>query len=198
MIFASCFAFSASAAEVVDSGTCGNNLTRTLTDDGVLEIGGSGDMEKYNSSSTFAPWSSYGKITTVIIGDEVTSIGSDAFYNCDSLEKVHISSINSWMNISFANDYSNPLSCGADLYLDGEGFTNLTIPNKITKLKNYTFYNCKSLKTITVPKTVTSIPDNAFIGCTITPHPTVVLPSFTRKHRSINLFSFTVHRSKLP
>ena len=43
---------SAFAANVVQSGTCGENLTWTFDDEGVLTITGTGEM-------TGAPWESY-------------------------------------------------------------------------------------------------------------------------------------------
>jgi len=40
-------AISACAAEVVGSGTCGDNLTWVLDDEGTLTISGTGDMNDY-------------------------------------------------------------------------------------------------------------------------------------------------------
>ena len=80
----------ASAAEVVASGECGENLTWVLTDDGTLTISGSGEMTNWTYSS-YAPWYSYrSSITAVVIGDSVTSIGSSAFFHCTSLTGVVI------------------------------------------------------------------------------------------------------------
>ena len=42
------------AAEVVDSGTCGESLTWSLDGDGVLTIRGTGEMADYGDYST--PW----------------------------------------------------------------------------------------------------------------------------------------------
>lgn len=79
------FALSASA----QSGTCGENLTWTLSND-ILTISGTGAMNGYSSYSN-APWYSYcSSITTVIIEDEVTSIGEWAFYNCSGMTSVTI------------------------------------------------------------------------------------------------------------
>ena len=90
MIVVACFAFSAGAAEIIDSGNCGSNLTWTLDYDGVLTVSGSGDMKNFTNSS-YVPWYSYsGSITNVVIGDSVTTIGKNAFYNCYSLTSVTI------------------------------------------------------------------------------------------------------------
>jgi hypothetical protein len=65
------------AAGVVDSGTCGENLTWTLDEEGTLTISGSGAMENYSSWDAPTPWDDYAdqiKVAVVAIG--VTSIGS--------------------------------------------------------------------------------------------------------------------------
>ncbi|MCD8145467.1 MAG: leucine-rich repeat domain-containing protein [Oscillospiraceae bacterium] len=68
-----------SAAEEVASGTCGDNLTWVLDSDGTLTISGTGDMSNWINYD--APWYSYrSSITSVTIGDGVTSIGSYAFW----------------------------------------------------------------------------------------------------------------------
>ena len=41
-------AVGASAAEIVDSGNCGDNLTWTLDSEGTLTISGNGSMENYD------------------------------------------------------------------------------------------------------------------------------------------------------
>lgn len=71
--------FPAAAAEVVSTGSCGDNLTYTLSGDGVLTISGTGPMVNYNSSTR--PWASYvNDIKSVIIEDGVTTISHYAFY----------------------------------------------------------------------------------------------------------------------
>ena len=42
---------------------------------------------------------------------------------------------------------------------------SVTIPNSVTKIGVYAFYNCSSLESITIPESVTSIGSNAFYGC---------------------------------
>lgn len=43
--------------------------------------------------------------------------------------------------------------------------TTITIPNKITTIGEWTFYDCSSLTSITIPNSVTSIGNYAFQGC---------------------------------
>ena len=68
-------------ASTVDSGSCGENITWTLDDSGVLTISGTGAMADYASASA-APWySSRSNITKVVIENGITTIGDRAFYN---------------------------------------------------------------------------------------------------------------------
>ncbi len=105
-------------------------------------------------------------LTSVTIGNSVTSIGANAFYNCTSLKEVHISDIASWCNISFSDYDSNPLFYANNLYINNELVTDVVIPDTVTKINNYAFYNCTSLESVTIPNSVTSIGDYAFRGCT--------------------------------
>lgn len=78
----------ASAATVVDSGKCGENLTWTLDSSYVLTISGTGDMEKEEGKTTWG-WTSYDyQIKKVIVNSGVTSIGERAFSTCWSLKSV--------------------------------------------------------------------------------------------------------------
>ncbi|MBQ3209478.1 MAG: leucine-rich repeat protein [Alistipes sp.] len=104
-------------------------------------------------------------LTSVTIPDSVTSIGVDAFYGCASLTSVYITDIAAWCNISFGI-YSNPLRYAGNLYLNNELVTDLIIPDGVTKIGSYAFYNCDSLTSVTIPDSVTSIGGSAFSGCT--------------------------------
>ncbi|MBF1433415.1 MAG: leucine-rich repeat domain-containing protein [Prevotella nanceiensis] len=71
------------------SGTCGANLQWKLTDEGVLTITGTGEMQDWNRSKP-SPWHADKSVKQVIIGNGVTTIGSSAFSDCDSLTSVTI------------------------------------------------------------------------------------------------------------
>ena len=77
-------------AGVVASGTCGENLSWVLDEDGVLTISGEGEMEDY-SYSNVAPWSRQKKsILSLVIEEGVTTIGSYAFKDLENLYSVSI------------------------------------------------------------------------------------------------------------
>ena len=77
----------ASTAETVDSGTCGNNVTWNLDSSGTLTISGTGVILNH-------PWTKYAwnknKIEKVIINQGVTGITDESFYSCLDLSEVTI------------------------------------------------------------------------------------------------------------
>ncbi len=98
--------------------------------------------------------------------DSVTVIGIDAFSKCESLSAVYVSSVSSWLNITFGDEDANPLVYAKNLYVDGELLTELDIPEGISVIHSYVFSGCSALASITVPVGVTSIGDSAFKNCT--------------------------------
>ncbi|MBE6538087.1 MAG: hypothetical protein E7671_01305 [Ruminococcaceae bacterium] len=73
------------------NGACGENATWKININvGELIISGSGSMDDYSANNP-APWSSIAThVKTVSIGDNITSIGSNAFYGCNNLTSIHI------------------------------------------------------------------------------------------------------------
>ena len=84
----------AAEGQIVDSGTCGDDLTWELDAEGTLTIRGTGLMEKYDvalSDHTFehAPWRPYSsEIRKIVVSEGVTSIGRAAFRQCVNLTEV--------------------------------------------------------------------------------------------------------------
>ena len=68
------------AGTEVASGTCGDNLTWTLDEEGTLIISGSGAMENYTGYQD-TPWYSHrDQIIRVWVQEGVTTLGDYAFY----------------------------------------------------------------------------------------------------------------------
>ena len=115
-----------------------------------------------DNSSSYAS-----KITKVVFEENSVceSIGDNAFYNCTGLTEVHISSVESWCNIKFAGYSANPLYYAKKLYLNGNLVTALEIPNTVTSIGEYAFYNCTGLTSVTLGKNVSLIGSYAFSDC---------------------------------
>ena len=105
-------------------------------------------------------------LTSVTIGNSVTSIGGGAFEYCESLTNVYINDIKAWCRIKFSDAISNPLYYAKNLYINDELITDLSIPSGVSSIGDCAFYNCSSLTSITIPDSVTSIGEYAFYYCT--------------------------------
>ena len=142
----------ASAAEVTDSGGCGENLTWTLNTDGLLTISGTGEMEDYSSYGN-VPWNGLvDKINCVVIRNGVTSISDGAFWGCTGLTSITIP--------------DSVTSIGDSAFDCCTGLTSITIPDSVTSIGGWAFLDCTGLTSITIPDSVTSIGYGAFAYCT--------------------------------
>lgn len=115
---------------VEKTGICGSQLTWTIYEDGLLIITGTGAMD--DLSETEKSWTSeQTSVCKVLIQDGVTSIGENAFSQCESLTEVYLP--NSLTKI------------GASAF---EGCTNLRsirLPARVSSIGDYAFSECESL-----------------------------------------------------
>ena len=141
------------SVSAASSGTCGDDLTWTLSDDGVLTISSTGPMNDYESwGDNRAPWyNSRSAIKSVVIEDGVTSIGNYAFHNCSALTSITIPD-----SVTSIGQYAFD-SCRA--------LTSVTIPDSVTSIGDYAFYECARLASVTIPNGVTSIGNSVFAYC---------------------------------
>ena len=145
-------AIAASAASSGNCGDSGSNVTWSLDDNGTLTISGSGKIEDYRSDIDQPWYSNRSDITSVVIEPGVTSIGSQAFYECSNLTSITIP--------------SGLTSIGEQAFGNCTGLTSITIPSGFISIGDYAFWNCTGLTSITIPSSVTSIGVNVFYNCT--------------------------------
>lgn len=158
---------------VLDTGSCGENVTYTLTTDGTLTFTGTGNMTYY-SEDEYTPW--YGLrnyIKSVQIENGITSIGGEAFYNCRYLENVSIPDSVTYIGqdafyfCSGLKEITLPnslLSIGREAFSDS-GLKNLVIPDSVKSIGICAFGACYSLESVVVPVSVTSFTTGVFEGC---------------------------------
>ena len=130
-------------------------------------------------------------LTNITIGDGVERIGSSAFEECDSLERINIPFIGEKADgngathfgyIFGANSYSDNTkyvpkslkevnindgvtSIGDSAFYGCSGLTSVTIPDSVTSIGDSAFYGCSGLTSVTIPDSVTSIKESTFSGC---------------------------------
>lgn len=90
-------------------------------------------------------------LTSVIIGNSVTSIGNYAFWRCSGLTSVIIG--NSVTRI------------GNSAFQYCSGLTSVTIPNSVTSIGDGAFQYCSGLASVTIPNSVMSIEKCVFSDC---------------------------------
>jgi len=123
---------------IIDSGTCGENLTWTLDGEGVLTISGTGPMYVWDNDYTYSPWCQNDSIQSVVIESGVTTIGNTAFYYCTNLTSIIIP--NSVTSIgSGAFYYCSSLQ---DVYYAGSAaqWSNISIDSENEDLLNATVH----------------------------------------------------------
>jgi len=186
-----CDICSSLAQNVVDSGTCGTNATWVLGEDGTLYINGTGSVADNTGFINYKSTSNNSKnavIKSIVISEGITDLCASAFYNCNSVKSVtipstlktiggnafygcrtitgvYISDISAWCNISFADYNASPLYLAKKLYLNNELVTDLSIPEGVTTIKNYAFYNCTSIQSVRIPASIENIGFYAFSQC---------------------------------
>ena len=101
----------------------------------------------------------------VTIPPTIREVGQYAFYNCNKLNRVDITDLASWVAIAFEDTSANPLMSAKNLYLNDALVENLVIPEGVTGISPFTFFQATCLKSLTIPQSVTSIGDGAFALC---------------------------------
>lgn len=141
----------------VASGICGaegDNLTWVLTDDGMLTISGTGEMDDYFSIYETAPWSRYrSRITAITVEPGVTTIGENAFYNCSGVKRITLS--------------EGLRKIGTMAFLGCSAQEELVLPETLEEIAGAGFMSLGGVKSITIPAATIIIGEEAFSGCLV-------------------------------
>lgn len=112
-------------------------------------------MENYGmEKKEISPWLKKGvgnEITKVVIGKEISSIGSCSFTGCKNLKEV-----------VFEGRRVRTIGWGA--FLDCPSLKSISLPSQLKEIGQVAFARCKSLGTVSIPSGCT-VKEQAFAGC---------------------------------
>jgi len=125
---------------------------------------------------TIASWfSGLTSLKEIVIGEEVTTIGDQAFQNCSNLANVSIPDnvtyvgTNAFTGTAWYNNmddgvvYAGNIACGYKGTMPSN--TEIVIKEGTIGLAANIFSGCNGLTSITIPRSLKSIGDNAFYRC---------------------------------
>lgn len=171
-----------SAVDKIPSGFCaGNELLENVT----ISTNNIKEIEKF---------AFYGckKLAAFSLPNSIRKVSHGAFAKCDALQKIQTSTLENWLNIDFTDNNNdkapsddilgssgfgpgsdskgpyfaaNPLYYVHKLYVGDQLLKELTIPENITNIKDFSFYGCTSIEKINIPNTVKNIADSTFAQC---------------------------------
>ena len=136
---------------VVTGGNCGETLSWTLLESGLLCIQGSGSMPDYSAEAP-APWQPYsGSISNIAIYSGVTKVGAYAFAGCEALTGAVLS--------------DTVTEIGGHSFLNCIGLAEIALPDSVKRIDWGAFSGCDSLEALIIPNSVTEIGTGAFWNC---------------------------------
>ena len=146
-----------------------------------------------NSITSIGNWAFSGctGLTSITIPNSVTSIGNEAFNGCTSLKELRIEDGEGTLSLGYNTyEYNNDgeglfydcaletlylgrnLSyytgshCGYSPFYNIKTLASVTIGNSVTSIGSYAFYYCSGITSIEIGNSVTSIGSYAFARCT--------------------------------
>ncbi len=131
-----------------DSGNF-NNVSWTLDENGCLTFTGSG----WISPPYGYEFSGRSDIISIVIGNDITGIGSSAFKGCPNLTSVFVEADGKLSEISV-----EAFACCHKL-------SNVTLPDGLYSIKASSFTYCEALETLTLPSGLTELGEGAFAHC---------------------------------
>ena len=140
-------------ADPIDSGTCGEDLNWSISEDYVLSITGSGAMTNYGGYSNKAPWREKyeSSIVEIQFPDGLTTVGDYAFFYCDKVKSVTIPE-----GVTYIGEWA---------FCRCSKIERVSLPSTLKEIGASAFAECTSLGAITIPAAVETIHLRAFAQC---------------------------------
>lgn len=114
-------------------------------------------------------------VTTVVLPNSVTKIGSSAFYQCAKLQSIIIpagvteigkyafSGCSNLLSIDIPNGVTK---IGEAAFNGCSNLQELNLPASMESIDYYAFQGCKEIQKVTLPSSLTKISSSTFNGCT--------------------------------
>ena len=179
----------------VEEGTCGDDLTWKLSNNGTLTIAGVGMMTDPDvlaplhlrvkklvvkdgvTSISASAFNTCHHLTSVKLPDSVAYIGNQAFKFCVELSSITLPSSMKSIKVETFCRCSKLASVNLQYgitMIESRAFANCTalesiqFPVSLSQIGAWAFSNCEKLSSVKIPESVTSISNGAFSGCALT------------------------------
>ncbi len=134
-----------------ETGTCGENLSWTLDDNGVLTVSGTGEMYRWDSRDS-VPWNgSKEKIKKVVIKEGVSLVGKYSFSYCENLKEVSFPD-----SLTVIEEYS---------FYECSRLQSVEFPKNLGTIGTSAFEGCIALKKVKIPETINWLGGYIFEYC---------------------------------
>lgn len=137
-------------------------------DDQAFEFCNALETIEFSEELTSIGYMAFGRCTAlkeVFIPKGISSIGNEAFGACVSLTKIEVDIENRKYQSIDGNLYSKDGSVFIQ-YALAKTDESFVIPNGVSVIKAWAFEECTSLKSVTLPSTLTELCDGVFRKCT--------------------------------
>ena len=127
------------------------DVTWSMNADGVLTIGGKGNMKNYDPAISDRSPFALPLVREIIIADGVTAIGSNAFAGCQNLTAVSIPD-----SVTFI---------AARAFFDCGNLVSAELPEHLQYIGEDAFGYCEMLESVAIPESVRYLMKGAFDSC---------------------------------